>query len=522
MRAFIVVAVVTLSGFIALSYEILWYRACSFASGASPATFGVLLAAYLAGIALGALQVRRLCRDRDATGDRRHLLLLAGFLACANLVGFLVVPALSYLCLVVSWHAALLLVMVAAGLLGAVLPLVSHFAIPPDDRAGARLSYLYVGNIGGSAAGSLLTGFWLMDILPFEGIAFLLLVLGLLLSAALVLCAGLASTQRWAAAAVTVVAMVLGWLALPALHDGMYERLLFKGEYERGTRFVQVVENRHGVVCLTEEGLVYGGGTCDGGTSTTLGDRSWWILRPYALAAFHEGPKTALTIGLGGGAWAQIVANMPGLERLTAVEINPGYLEVIRRRPQVASLIEDPRVRIELDDGRRWLNRHPESRFDVIVQNTTLHWRAHATHVLSREYMELCRTRLNPGGIMIVNPTGSDDVVRTLLDVFPHAVRVYNCILVSDTPLVFDRDRWRRTLESWRIDDQPVLDLDTAEGRRILEDLLTLGDSLQQPPSEQIERLESRGGLLSRLDHAGVITDDNMLNEWRWCRWLRP
>ena len=43
------------SGFIALSYEILWYRAYSFATGGDASTFGTLLGAYLLGLALGSL-----------------------------------------------------------------------------------------------------------------------------------------------------------------------------------------------------------------------------------------------------------------------------------------------------------------------------------------------------------------------------------------------------------------------------------------------------------------------------------
>ena len=47
-----------LSGFVALSYEILWYRAYSFVSGGAAPAFALLLALYLAGIG------RASCRER--------------------------------------------------------------------------------------------------------------------------------------------------------------------------------------------------------------------------------------------------------------------------------------------------------------------------------------------------------------------------------------------------------------------------------------------------------------------------
>ncbi len=53
-----------------------------------------------------------------------------------------------------------------------------------------------------------------------------------------------------------------------------------------------------------------------------------------------------------------------------------------------------------IDDGRRWLLGNPDRRFDAIVQNTTWHWRSHATNLLSAEYFELVATRLEPGGIL--------------------------------------------------------------------------------------------------------------------------
>jgi spermidine synthase len=79
------------------------------------------------------------------------------------------------------------------------------------------------------------------------------------------------------------------------------------------------------------------------------------IVRPYGLSAFQSAPHRVLMIGLGSGSWAQVVANHPQVEELTVVEINPGYLHLIPEQPTVASLLRNPKVRIVIDDGRRWL-----------------------------------------------------------------------------------------------------------------------------------------------------------------------
>ena len=49
-------------GFLSLSQEIIWVRLVSFAQGGRPQAFSLVLAAFLAGIALGAIVGRRLCR----------------------------------------------------------------------------------------------------------------------------------------------------------------------------------------------------------------------------------------------------------------------------------------------------------------------------------------------------------------------------------------------------------------------------------------------------------------------------
>ena len=76
-------------------------------------------------------------------------------------------------------------VALAAALLGAILPLVSHFGIKPDDKAGANVSYVYLANIVGAAAGSLVTGFGFLDLWPLQKVAAVVTVLGMLLMALL-------------------------------------------------------------------------------------------------------------------------------------------------------------------------------------------------------------------------------------------------------------------------------------------------------------------------------------------------
>ena len=513
MKLALALVIAAASGFIALSYEILWYRVISFASLGLPGAFGLLLAVYLFGLALGARIAGAFCKDDAAVGDRRNLRRLALFTFVANVLAWLVVPAFGWSARVSDWPLALVAVALAAALLGAILPLVCHFGIEPDDRAGANISYVYLANIVGSASGSLVTGFVFLDLWPLQQVGAVVTACGMGLVVLLLALSGERAATRTVGIAATLAASMLLVMMTPRLYDRLWERLLYKHKFdETSSRLADVIETRSGVITVTRENVVYGGGVYDGKINTSLVYDNNGIQRAYGIGAMHPAPKRVLMIGLASGSWAKVVSAMPGLEKLTIVEINPGYLTLIGRHPEVASLLTDPKVEITIDDGRRWLLRHAE-RFDVIVMNTTYHWRAHSTGLLSMDFMEIARAHMSQGGFLFFNTTGSDDVMKTAMTAFSFGLRMYNCAAVSDSPIVFERERFRRMLDDFRLDGEPVIDTSTELGRKVMDDLMAYPDTISGPPEE--EGLESRESILKRTASALVITDDNMIPEWR-------
>ena len=400
---------VSLTGFISLSYEICWVRLYSFVTASRAWAFGAMLGVYLIGLALGSLWSLRF-QDSSDGSNPKHLRALSLFVLLANAVGFLIVPIVSWLATFIpresivsgGGSAAILLTLpliaLAAALLGATLPLICHFAIPPDDKAGARLSYLYLGNILGSGAGSLLTGFVLMDKFTIQQISILLAGLGLVLSAGLAFYSNLRGKALGARLGITAAVGAVLFLAAPTLFDGLYERLQLKSDYKSDERFDLIVESRFGVVTIDKDRHIYGGGIYDGFIGTELEPDSWMV-RPYFVSAVHPAPKEVLVIGLSGGTWTQILAHNPHVEKITAVEINAAYSErVIPRYDAVKSILTDPKVEIIVDDGRRWLRNNPDRKFDAVVANATYHWREHASSLLSREFMQQIHDALKPGG----------------------------------------------------------------------------------------------------------------------------
>lgn len=482
------------TGFLSLGYEIVWYRLYSFVTGGSPRCFSFVLGAFLAGIAIGSLGARWL--------PVRAMALLV---LLANAAGFLIVPTVAWAVQSFEYEWTLPLVTLAAALLGATFPLLCHAAVRAE-AAGAGLSYLYLSNIGGCALGSYVMGFVLMDIWTLREISVFLLLLGAAAAAAIGL-AG-AGRARWREGLLAVTLGGLGvWASGPLFHM-IYERLQYKDEFDADEPFTDVVETHSGVVTVDKEQHIFGGGAHDGLLTTSISADS--CIRPYTLSYFHAAPKEVLLVGMAGGAWAQITGNHPQLERAVVVEINPGYRTVIGRYPEVSPVLRNPKVRIVIDDGRRWMAAHREQRFDAILMDTVQHWRASATNLLSVEMLTLARSMLKPGGVLFYNTTYSDDVQKTGVSIFPYAWRFGPFLALSDSPLSLDEARWRQVLERYRLDGRPVLDQTAGRVEEIARYLRTAdstgNEHFATEPGESVRR---------RTAGARVITDDNMASEWR-------
>jgi SAM-dependent methyltransferase/MFS family permease len=507
------------TGFIALAYEILWYRLFSFASAGTAQCFAQVLAFYLFGIAYGSSAVRSGCRDKLGNEIRRTMAVGAEVAVLGSMAAFLIAPWLAFW---VSHNPSIpipflfIFLFIPAALLGAVFPLLAHAAIDPASQVGRGVSLLYLSNIAGSTLGSFLIGFVVLDHWSTRATSVFLLGLGLAISLVFAAFSGWKIRRTIFAAEVAACAVLL--VSSRPLFSGMYERLLFETGYNASIKFSELAENRSGVIAVfrgqTEYGYpaetVFGGGAYDGRFNVTLLHDSNGLFRAYAVGGMGLVPKRVLMIGLASGSWAQVIANEPGVEDFTAVEINPGYLPLIQHHAEVASLLTNPKVHIVIDDGRRWLVAHPELRFDYIVMNTTFNWRANNTNLLSVEFLRLAHDHLTPGGVLYYNTTWSREVQATGIAMFPYAVRVSSFLALSEAPLNLDKGRWRAMLTAWHIDGRPVFDLGDPAQRATMEDVLRLADQLDVPGGN----LESRTSLANRLKGIRLITDDNMGTEW--------
>ncbi len=490
------------AGFLSLSQEILWVRFVGFVQHGVPQAFSLVLGLYLLGIALGAAAGKRLCHvARDLPRAAGGVLLAAGALdlALPALLERLAVadPAIRFL-------AVAALIVVTAALKAVLFPVAHHLGTDARGPAlGRSLARAYFLNIVGSTLGPLLTGFVLLDVVTMEA-GFRLIGWACLAMAAVAFV-----PARPLGAAAGAAAMVLAIVVVDPRAHGVVAAY---AERPDGAAVKAVVSNRHGVIHVADGGadgdIVYGGNVYDGRTNVDLAINSNRIDRTYLLAMLHPQPERVLVIGLSTGAWLRVLSALPTVREIDVVEINPGYRELIRTYPDLAPLLADPRIRIHIDDGRRWLRRHDDARFDLVVMNTTFHWRANATNLLSQQFMTLASQRLAPGGVFAFNATGSDDALATAAAVFPHAYRWSNFVYAArhDFRAAKDRPEALARLAALAVDGRPLVPLAQPAYR-------AAAARLQAEAFVDRERVETKAG--RRLE---VIDDLAMQTEFRYGR----
>jgi spermidine synthase len=511
-----------LAGFIALCYEIVWYRLYSFASGGPAQCFAYVLGAFLAGTALGSLLSRRMCDQTSYSQASLRMTLLQSSIAVlvllASLLGFATVPLVALAVQHVSFLWTLPLVGITAGLLGATFPMLCHISVRPDAFAGAGLSYLYLSNIIGSAAGAWLVGFVLMDLWSLRWISVFLVFVGLLVALSLIATSMLPAMQK--AVAVAIAAIVIAGVLISSgpLYATVYGQMEYQEEWGHpGTQLNDVVETRSGVVTVDQDAAIFGGGVFDGWVITDI-HQAETVIEPLSLSLFHPKPTEVLVIGMSGGAWSEIIANHPQVEKEVIVEINPGYVQVARRYPAVSPVLRNPKVELVIDDGRRWMLRNRQRKFDMIVMDTIYHFRANATGLLSVEFLDLARGMLKPGGILYYNTTFSAEAQRTGALHFPYAYRFEIFMAVSDSPIQIDKDRWRRTLLNYRLEGTPIFNMALESDRELLDKVLRIAGTLPGDTYD-VKGMESRDNVIRRTEGKSIVTDDNMAVEWRGYDW---
>jgi spermidine synthase len=421
----LIYATIALSGLTALGAEVTWTRLLSLLLGPSVYTFSVILAVFLLGLGLGSAfasrLVPRLNNPSAALGACQFLLVAAiawsAFMIAAVLPFWPIDRALApspwvnYQIDVLRCASA---VLPAALLWGASFPFALAAVSSSGDDPGWITAAVYVSNTVGAILGSLGVSMVLIPWLGTQQVERLLIALslcgGLLLFAPLLRSLSPDSSAETnpivrkvvvtAAALIAALLLIYGVPPTPAqliaygrdlLKFPNFPKVLFFGE--GATSSIAVTEFDNNIRYFHVAGKVE--------ASTLPEDLRQERMLGHLSAVLHPNPHSVLVVGFGAGITAGSFVLYPGIRRIVICEIEPLVPPNVGPYFKQANydVLHDPRVEIVYDDARHYILTTKE-KFDIITSDPIHPWVKGAGNLYTREYFDLVKKRLNPGGVV--------------------------------------------------------------------------------------------------------------------------
>jgi len=419
------------SGAAVLSLELVWARFASFFLGNRTYAFTTLMFAVLtllaAGAWLSAWLYQRIQRSPEQDPRRIFSLLLVsaalavalsgwgGWWLIANQADFESgLPAAQKYVLIYRFIEAFALLALPLITLGALFPLTIALSRHCASDIGATSARYYGVNTIGVVVGSLGTGFIGLSVVGSFGMLRLITVLLLLLALVSLI-------KYWRPLPVASIGLGMAAIAVMIMLPSSYPAGLAPGE-----RLVVEEEDAHGLFRVTR---------LANGRLRVTNNRSELIYHLGAYSTdyvqqmqghlgmhFKPDATTALVIGSGYGITAGALALYDGIERVDALEILPAMVSSADLfGPNNFSYHKSDKVQIQVGDGRHFLLRE-NRQYDIISLNVSDPHLPGGSTLFHREFYELAKRHLKPGGVVIQHIFGSERAViaNTLAASFPY------------------------------------------------------------------------------------------------------
>jgi predicted membrane-bound spermidine synthase len=458
------------SGFCAMGYEVVWSRLARHWTADLVTSFSVLLAVFLAFVALGARLTTRLAdRVRDPLATAAWMLMAAGLLAFAPVLfaGSLPEAIASFVANLAGDHArlgpglgllsalliSLFLEALPCLLMGAGLPMVAAVAVR-EGHAGQATGRLYAANTVAGVLSSILAGFVIMPLLGLQRALWLLASIAVLAGAAVIWWLP-GSKQRRAGAGVLAATLLVGGLLVPSDHlrrayfsgENLHISTVREGATTTAAGAVSMPFGEPAHLELLTPGVAM--------SSTGFAARRYMGLMAHLPLLFSAGGREALLICYGVGNTARSLLAHQRLARLDVVDISEEVLSLADffAPAHGGNPLRDPRVRVHLDDGRQHLLT-TSNRYDVVTSEPPPPVSAGVVNLYSREFYAAAKRALNPGGVLAqwlpIFQLAREEtlaIVAAFEAEFPHTALFHGhgyqwILLGSDQPLRIRAERW--------------------------------------------------------------------------------
>ena len=426
-RTSLVYLVIGLSGLTALGAEVVWTRLLSLLLGATVYTFSIILAVFLlglwAGSAAGSSLARRLAHPALGLAACQMLLALSvtwtAYTLAHSLPYWPIDPWLSldpWFNFELDLMRCVWALLPAALLWGASFPLaMAATALRGDDPARPS-GAVYAANTAGGIIGALACSLWLIPAVGSRDVQKILI--GLCLASAVVAAIAATGMRRFPVwpmrGAVAGLAILLGWGLISTVNDvpwqmiaygrriaptmrgfDLYDRanptnVLYRGE---GVSSSVVIAERAG------QRHFYVSGKAE--ASTAILDMRLERMMGHLPALINPSPRSVLVVGFGAGVTAGSLTRYPEVEDLVICELEPFIPPASDRYfgKENYGVLHYPRTRMIYDDARHYIFTTGD-KFDVITTDPIHPWVKGTSVLYSKEYYEMVKRRLNPGGVV--------------------------------------------------------------------------------------------------------------------------
>ena len=438
-----ILPIMLFSGIISFIYEVLWTRLLGHVLGGSVIAFSTMLAGFLSGIAIGSAIASRFAKSKFQA--------MSLFVICQMgiaLMSILVYAALPSMLpegvggLRGNVLMALAVLLPATLFIGATFPFAVRILARDIDSAAPASAKVYSWNTVGAIIGATVAAFFIIPMLKYEG-AIKLAVLSNLILAVLVSLfvfkeknvpkTKLSELSRLSMPVSFFAVIAVLFLYKPLMPEEVLRSspvaLAESGEvtfYEVGRSATVLLVEEDSYSNIRTNGLPEASITLKGSPPFTHNQRMLATL-PVLIRPDIE---SILVVGLGGGV---VLEDVPkSIDSIDVIELEP---EVINANIAISDKrlfdpLSDERINLIENDARSALAL-TDKKYGAIVSQPSHPWTAGASHLYTREFMQLANNHLVDDGIFLqwMNSQFVDEALlrsltATMLDVFPH-VRMY-------------------------------------------------------------------------------------------------
>ena len=463
-------------GFTALAYEVLWTRLLVFSIASTVYSFSMMLTVFLLGIFLGSLLLIPLASRIH--NIRTALLILqasTGLYVLGSLYGIesilsapwngynLTDPAAAFFR---YFKDSAGLMLVPTLLLGMCFPLLIKVVSDGHKNIGKATGQIYSANTLGAIFGSLCAGFLFLPNLGSQISLTLVATLNLLTTVLLFRTGNYMTPSIRKGLTVVFAALILFVnMAIPAdllnpffMRDSAGKRNLKKLLYfEEGiSDTVAVFKDDYGVLDPTAKRLITNGISM---SASNLIATRYMKLFAHVPILLVDKPDDVLVVCFGTGQTTGAAGMHPRVKSVDSLELSTSVINAGKMfADQNHQALNNPKINFVIQDGRNHLLT-THKRYDVITSEPPPPRTAFTVNLYTREYYELQKNRLKPGGIAAqwipLHSQGEEEVdmhFKTFRSVFPYTMgwmSVANEILIigSDQPIRIDFEKLKVRLE---------------------------------------------------------------------------